>query len=259
MVYVSTEWTRTNVSSQGPFGEIYRVWGDGKQMVKGDVFDYFGLSGLTADELKSKGYAVWTQPQETGSFISEGDTPTFMNLLDNGLRAYEHASYGGWGGRERPESPGAPGAPPDGGGRGAVIPPRTALVNNAFFAAAQHDFAARLKWSVTPTYKSANHEPVVKINGPLAVSARSGETVRLRGTVTDPDRNVVTVRWWHYQDASTYPGEIVIPNVTALATTLQIPSDAQPGQTIQVILEATDSGTPSLTRYQRVIVTIQAR
>ena len=34
-------------------------------------------------------------------------------------------------------------------------------------------------------------------------------------------------------------------------------SDAQAGQTIHVILEATDNGTPSLTRYQRVIVTIQ--
>jgi hypothetical protein len=37
---------------------------------------------------------------------------------------------------------------------------------------------------------------------------------------------------------------------------LQIPSDAQPGQIIHVILEASDSGTPTLTRYQRVIVTV---
>jgi hypothetical protein len=131
-------------------------------------------------------------------------------------------------------------------------------VNARFFAAAQHDFAARLLWSVTPTYKSANHEPVVKINGPLAASARPGQTIRLRGTVSDPDRDKVTVTWWHYQDAGTYPGEIAIPNATSLETTLQIPNDAQAGQTIHVILEATDSGTPSLTRYQRVIVTVQA-
>jgi hypothetical protein len=129
-------------------------------------------------------------------------------------------------------------------------------VNARFFAAAQNDFAARLKWSVTPTYKDANHEPVVKIEGPLAVSARVGETVKLRGSVSDPDRDKVTVSWWHYQDAGSYPGEIAIQNGTSLETALQIPSDAQPGQTIHVILEASDSGTPTLTRYQRVVVTV---
>jgi hypothetical protein len=58
-----------------------------------------------------------------------------------------------------------------------------------------------LKWSATPTYASANHEPVVRVDGPLARTARAGETLGLRGTVTDPDRDAVTVKWWHYQDA----------------------------------------------------------
>ena len=49
------------------------------------------------------------------------------------------------------------------------IAAHTAWVNARFFAAAQHDFAARLQWSVTPTFKGANHEPLVKIDGPLAV------------------------------------------------------------------------------------------
>ena len=34
--YFSPEWTRNNISERGPFGALYRVWGDGKQMVKGD-------------------------------------------------------------------------------------------------------------------------------------------------------------------------------------------------------------------------------
>ena len=48
-----------------------------------------------------------------------------------------------------------------------------------------------------------------------------------------------------------------MPDAASLTTTFQVPNDAQPGQTIHVILEATDSGTPSLTRYQRVILTVQ--
>jgi hypothetical protein len=250
-VYVSADWTRDNISSRGPLGAMYRVWGDGKQMVKGDIFDYFGLSGYTADQMRSMGYVVWTAPQEKGSFISEGDTPTFLNLLDTGLRAYEDGTFGGWGGRKRVETGAAAGR-----GRGQTVPPRTALVSNSFFAAAQRDFAARLKWSVTPAFKDANHEPVVKINGPLAVQARPGGTVRLRGMASDPDRDQVTTRWWYYNDASTYPGDVVVPNPTSLETSVRIPDDAQAGQTIHVILEATDHGTPALTRYQRVVITV---
>ena len=35
--YLSASWTKANVSEVGPFGPFYRVWGDGKQMVPGDV------------------------------------------------------------------------------------------------------------------------------------------------------------------------------------------------------------------------------
>jgi len=132
-------------------------------------------------------------------------------------------------------------------------------VNARFFSAAQNDFANRLKWSVTPSYKGANHEPVVRINGSLATSAQPRQTIRLRGAVTDPDRDTVTVRWWQYHDAGTYPGDVAIADAASAETTVQIPGDAQPGQTIHVILEATDNGSPSLTRYQRVVVTISSK
>src|ERR1041384_4469075 len=88
-VYYSADWTRANISSVGTLGALYRVWGDGKQMVRGDIFDYFGLSGYTADRLKAQGYIVWTPPRPKGEFLGEGDTFTFLNLLDNGLRGYE--------------------------------------------------------------------------------------------------------------------------------------------------------------------------
>jgi hypothetical protein len=54
-------------------------------MVKGDKFDYFGESGKTAEELQKEGYIVWTPPRPKGEFLAEGDTGTFLSLLDNGL------------------------------------------------------------------------------------------------------------------------------------------------------------------------------
>ena len=113
-IYFSPEWTKENISSRGSLGALYRIWGDGKQMVKDDPTDYFGLSGYTAEELKKKGYMVWMSPQIKGSFLGEGDTPTFLNLIDNGLRAYEDPLWGGWGGWMQSGTTGfaAFGAPP---------------------------------------------------------------------------------------------------------------------------------------------------
>ena len=317
--YLGAEWTRENVSSRGPLGSLYRVWGDGNRMSKADVTDHYGLTGFTSEQLRGMGYNPVIAPGEKGSFISEGDTPTFLNLLANGLRGHEHGLWGGWGGRRRtdtaatgrggtPAAPGVrvPGTPvgpddpgiglgiapagstanapapaatdegatagrgegrgPDGrgqnaggrGGRGGQqVSTRTALVNAKFFAAAQHDFAARMKWSVTSRFNDANHEPKVAVKGPLAVSARPGDTVRLQSEVSDPDRDPVMVSWWQYHDAGTYPGDITLANANAATTSFEVPADAQPGQTIHVILEGTDRGTPALTRYQRVVVTVQ--
>jgi len=36
-----------------------------------------------------------------------------------------------------------------------------------------------------------------------------------------------------------------------------VPSDAVEGQTIHLILEATDDGEPALTRYQRIVITVR--
>jgi hypothetical protein len=134
---------------------------------------------------------------------------------------------------------------------------QTKAISAAFFAAAQNDFADRLRWAVTPKFSDANHPPKVKVRGSLDISARPGSTVNLEGEVSDPDRNAVTVKWWQYNDAGTYPGNITFSAPTELRTTFRLPDDASPGQTIDIVLEATDDGTPHLTRYQRIIVTVQ--
>jgi hypothetical protein len=261
-------------------------------MVKGDRTDYFGLSGYTAEQLKQQGYMVWMPPQPKGAFLGEGDTPTFINLIGNGLRAYENPKWGGWGGRMQPGGMalsmfGAPPPilPPDTSGiaRGLApagsdanrvptkpqkpldlsnfhfpaVPPRTAAINARFLIAAQNDFAARLQWSQSPKFSDANHPPVVRIKGSREILARPGSTVRLQGEIADPDHNSVKVTWWQYNDAGTYPGDIAVSDPAALTIRFRVPEDAKPGQEIDVILEATDDGTPALTRYQRVVVRIQ--
>jgi len=137
------------------------------------------------------------------------------------------------------------------------VAPGTAAIAARFFAAAENDLAVRMQWSMTPKFSDANHPPVAKIKGPLAISARPGSTIKLEGAVSDPDHHDVKVTWWQFNDAGTYPGDITFSDPTALTTTFRIPDDAKPGQTIHVILEATDTGTPPLTRFQRVVITLQ--
>ena len=61
---------------------------------------------------------------------------------------------------------------------------------------------------------------------------------------------------WQFQ-VGTYWSKVEIANPESLKTEVVIPEDAVPGQTIHLMLEATDQGTPALTRYQRVILQIK--
>ena len=258
---LTPSWMQENVLSRGPLGSLYRVWGDGKQMVKGDIMDYFGLAGYTDDQLRKMGYIVWMPVQTKGSWLGEGDNPTFMNMLANGLRAFESASYGGWGGRGTQSQNFSFNASDT--SQQAMVTALSSMNRNQnnypnFFPAAQHDFAARMNWSVTPRFTDANHEPVVKIEGPLDVLASPGETIRLNGIVSDPDKNRVSVRWWYFK-AGTYPNEVTISNADSPQCRVTVPKDADAGQTIHLIFEATDEGKPALTRYQRVVVTVRDR
>jgi hypothetical protein len=222
-------------------------------MVKDDRFDYFGFAGQTAEQLRAKGYIVWLPPRPKGEFLGEGDTFTYLNLLNNGLFGYRDATPGGWAGRGRVS------IAFDSTGGGALRPQagtRPPSPNPNFVPAAQNDFAARMKWTVTPTFGGANHEPVVSLRGPSQITARAGEPVRIEVVTSDPDGDAVRVRWWRWKDVDSYPGQVTIASPGSLATSVVVPNDASAGQTIQLVLEATDDGTPALTRYQRVTISV---
>jgi hypothetical protein len=260
--YLTSTWMKENVSDRGPLGELYRVWGDGKQMVKDDKVDYFGFSGYTGEQLKEMGYFVWMPVQEKGSWLGEGDNHTFMNMLGNGLRAFEKGYFGGWGGRELAvRSQGNVGGFDTQGSAedmaqmfGNRMETQDEFPN--FFPQAQLDFAARLQWTVTPNFDDANHAPQVRVEGPLTVRATPGQKVKLHAWTSDPDGDEVTVTWI-LLPVVTFEGEVTFSQSTGLKTEVSIPETAKSGQQIHVILQATDSGTPTLTSYQRIVIPIR--
>lgn len=260
--YLTSQWMKENISARGPFGKLYRVWGDGKQMVKDDKVDYFGFSGYTDEELKAMGYFVWMPVQEKGSWLGEGDNHTFMNMVGNGLRAFEKGYFGGWGGRELTmRSQGdvtgfaTQGTADD---MAQMLGSRTVTQEGFpnFFPQAQHDFAERLKWSITPRFEDANHAPQVRLEGPLTLMASPGQKVKLHAWTSDPDGDEVSVSWFQLP-VVTFGGEVTFSQKTGSKTEVAIPENAQTGQQIHVVLQATDQGSPSLTSYQRVVIQIR--
>jgi hypothetical protein len=257
--YFTADWTKTNVLDRGPLGASYRVWGDGKQMVRNDRFDYFGLAGKSAEQLKKEGSIVWVSPRAKGEFLAEGDTGTFLNLIDNGLRGYHSDSFGGWGGY-------AYHGPVKGFAAildmlelavaGSGMPKAVQRApTHPFLAAAQRDFAARLRWATTGNFQQANHNPAVVLSGPHTMLAKPGERVSIRAKTFDPDGNAVTLKWWRWDAADSYKGALGLES-TDSGTSFIVPADAKPDDTIQIIAEASDNGTPALTRYAKVVVTV---
>jgi len=246
--YLSGDWMAENILfDHGPLLESYYTWGDGRQ-IEGDPEHDHGNPA----EVEESGRTQY-------DFISEGDSPAFLHILNVGLRSTEDASWGGWGGR-MVQSEENPSRWEDGDhvtdynsytGEDDTTYPQTRWIDEI-----QNDFAARADWCVM-SYEEANHAPMVSLTHRNDLHAASGETVRLTGDSEDPDEDSVTYRWWQYTDVDSYPGEVQISNNESATASLVIPDDTQPGETIHLILEVTDSGSPPLTRYQRVVITIE--
>lgn len=217
----------------------------------------------------------------------EGETPAFLGLIPNGLNAPENPNWGGWGGRYEL---GVPDISKMGKGHSVVeLEPVTRPIwtdtSDAFspyrrsdYKRAveksettysgnhatlwrwrddfQRDFAARMDWCVK-SYREANHPPVPQLNHPEAITVKSGQgfTLDAYGS-SDPDGDSIGYLWFHYPEAGTY-NELITTggaeNVDRFSVTApKVDEEA----TAHFILRVTDKGTPALSRYKRVIVTI---
>jgi hypothetical protein len=220
------------------------------------------------------------EPKTKGDFRSEGDSPAFIHIINTGLGNMEKPNYGGWGGRyvkvrentwldpvpfagyEYPEgrwyTHSAWGRkymrndyPENQDKMVQYFKPITRWVD-----ALQKDFAVRADWCVK-SFEEANHPPVVKLNHALILNSKPGKTIELSAAGTyDPDEDNLSYRWWQYEEADNYGGGVKIENAANKNASFIIPDDIKPGETIHVVCEVTDNGTPQLTRYQRVIVKI---
>lgn len=215
----------------------------------------------------------------------EGDTPAFLNLINNGLNNPEQPNFGGWGGRyefylpafedsntgrfkrenwpkDEPET-----RPIWTNANDSIVSPldKKSYKGNRetiwrWRQEFQNDFAARMLWT-TKEYAACNHPPIPMLAHDDQLTVKSGERFHLsaKGS-SDPDDDSLSFLWFQYPEAGTYPGIVstrpYAPNLYDLPVTAPLVKNSQ---TIHFILKVTDKGVPSLSRYRRVIVTVQPK
>jgi hypothetical protein len=88
--------------------------------------------------------------------------------------------------------------------------------------------------------------------------AKSGETVALdAGKSSDPDGDELNFAWELYPEVGTYRGAMPELRDSGAVRASFIAPKAESEQTLHLIVTVTDAGSPPLTRYGRVVVTVE--
>ena len=183
----------------------------------------------------------------------EGDTPSFLYVMPNGLNDPEDPRQAGWAGYHE---------------RGLCAdslttawtswqePLRSISVGykQRFYPDELNDFMARMQWA---DEGRGNHNPEVIINRnnglqPIRINVKAGDTIRLDASQSsDPDGDHLTFSWWQQPEIGATKVEInqSAPSVA----TIRIPTDAR-GDAIHLICEVHDDGPFHLVSYRRIIL-----
>ncbi len=248
---VTNEWLETNIRSKGPLGKMYPRW----------------------------------------MFIMEGDTPSFLGLIDNGLNAYRRPDWGGWGGRYIVRQPYGETHPiwTQGGDEFFRVTSQDTVMGVdgvehvsdqatiwRWREAFQNDFAARMDWTIKD-FAHANHNPVIDVNGssdtsPITIDTEIGKPVELDASKShDPDGQALHYSWFHYAEAGITGSNAAAITLSGAATshaTVTATAACRPpwiagmipcrGDGIaHIILAVTDEGSPQLTSYRRIILRVR--
>lgn len=290
----SGAWMRKNFSDLffivSPGSYATATWSAINKMMKGANNDVISNDWLTKNIQQGHGPLGSQYPDV--AYGMEGDTPSWLNLIPNGLNEPEHPNWGSWGGRYElytPETPAKPANPMMTGG--VPIEPETRPIwtnaDDSFTPRIpnkygrtirkdsvnytgnhltlwrwredfQNDFAARMDWC-TKSFAEANHPPIAKVNQPEQFTVKSSEIFKLDADGSyDPDGDALSYWWFQYPEAGTYKGNVSFAPLSENlynVHTIKAPVVDSP-QTVHFILKVTDKGTPALSRYRRVIVTI---
>ena len=180
----------------------------------------------------------------------EGDTPSFLYVMPNGLNDPEDPRQAGWAGYHE---------------RGLCAdslttawtswqePVRSISVGykTRFYPDELNDFMARMQWA---DEGQGNHNPIVRLISDH-MTVKAGSTLTLDASASsDPDGDQLSFLWWQQPEIGTT--RVAIDQTDLSTATIQIPADAS-GQTLHLVCEVHDDGPFHLVAYRRIILSVK--
>ncbi|CAI7564262.1 unnamed protein product [Penicillium bialowiezense] len=219
----------------------------------------------------------------SSEFIMEGDSPSLLYLIPNGLSDPEHPEWGSWGGRYNPVV----------WGEGHFADSIDILVDDTgktmmgsqvtvwrWRTAFQNDFKARMQWTIQSEFSGATHAPVAVVNG--------SSTREVLEYIVSPEQRIVldasdscsidggslSYSWWQYLEPSSNMNTpkrdvtvLELGDADAARISFDIPSDEtlrkagrgvhpHADKHLHIILEVSNGVQVS---YRRIILTIKGK
>jgi alpha-N-arabinofuranosidase len=246
LAYSSHQWLRKDFPDDLQF-----VWDEGAWQEQCEL----GKQHWQQHKDGIQGRGALGQEYPTYKWGVEGDTPSMLFVMPNGLNDPEDPRQAGWAGYHQ---------------RGRCADSLTTAwgcwnehvraisvgYKRRFYPDELSDFLARMQWAEKG---EGNRNPLVIIDRhkghqPIHIDAKAGDTVRLDASKSaDPDGDSLTFLWWQQPEIG--KARAVIEQPDQPTAIVHIPVDAR-DTTIHIVCEVHDSGPFHLVAYRRIIIRV---
>lgn len=196
-----------------------------------------------------KGGDIWSKRLGGVTGIKEGDTPSWMGILPNGLHFPELPELGGWGGRAVKKGAAYYEDAVDEDVQSPDDPDTRMSTVYRWRADFQEDFRRRLGWA---TGKGEPFRKLLHLARPLTeVLCTFGQVCRLELADYLPDEGLTHVEWLVYPDQTAHDVVLSVVNGRSLGIEMRSDNRERP---LSIVLKAKYGEAPCLIRYARIVL-----